>query len=102
MLHLWHDLKPGRNAPEEITAVIEIVSGSRNKYELDKETGLLRLDRVLHSAVYYPAELYEADGVKRFVDPPAVTATEEGPSTTGAVSSGAAATGGASVLASKK
>ena len=56
MLHLWHDLKPGRNAPEEVTAVIEIVSGSRNKYELDKETGLLKLDRVLYSAVHYPAD----------------------------------------------
>ena len=56
MLHLWHDVKSGRNVPEEVTAVIEIVSGSRNKYELDKETGLLKLDRVLYSAVHYPAD----------------------------------------------
>ena len=56
MLHLWRDLPPGRNPPEEVTAVIEIISGSRNKYELDKETGLLRLDRVLYSAVHYPAD----------------------------------------------
>jgi len=54
VLHLWHDLKPGRNPPEEVTAIIEIPSGSRNKYELDKETGLLKLDRVLYSAVHYP------------------------------------------------
>ena len=56
MLHLWRDLPPGRNPPEEVTAVIEIVSGSRNKYELDKETGLLKLDRVLSSAVHYPSD----------------------------------------------
>jgi inorganic pyrophosphatase len=56
MLHLWRDLPPGRNPPEEITAVIEIPSGSRNKYELDKETGLLKLDRVLYSAVHYPSD----------------------------------------------
>ncbi|MEO5567657.1 MAG: inorganic diphosphatase [Gemmatimonadaceae bacterium] len=56
MLHLWRDLSPGRNPPEEVTAVIEIPSGSRNKYELDKETGLLKLDRVLYSAVHYPSD----------------------------------------------
>jgi inorganic pyrophosphatase len=56
MLHLWRDLPPGRNPPEEVTAVIEIPSGSRNKYELDKETGLLKLDRVLYSAVHYPSD----------------------------------------------
>jgi inorganic pyrophosphatase len=56
MLHLWRDLPPGRNPPEEVTAVIEIPSGSRNKYELDKETGLLKLDRVLSSAVHYPSD----------------------------------------------
>jgi inorganic pyrophosphatase len=56
MLHLWRDLPPGRNPPEEVTAVIEIVSGSRNKYELDKATGLLKLDRVLSSAVHYPSD----------------------------------------------
>ena len=56
MLHLWHDLKPGRNPPEEVTAIIEIPSGSRNKYELDKDTGLIKLDRVLYSAVHYPAD----------------------------------------------
>jgi inorganic pyrophosphatase len=56
MLHLWRDLPPGRNPPEEVTAVIEIPSGSRNKYELDKATGLIKLDRVLYSSVHYPGD----------------------------------------------
>jgi inorganic pyrophosphatase len=56
MLHAWHDIAPGRNAPEEITVVVEIPAGSRNKYELDKETGGFRLDRVLYSAVHYPGD----------------------------------------------
>jgi inorganic pyrophosphatase len=56
MINLWRDLSPGRNPPEEVTAVIEIPSGSRNKYELDKVTGLMKLDRVLFSAVHYPGD----------------------------------------------
>ena len=56
MIHLWRDLVPGRNPPEEVTAVIEIPFGSRNKYELDKATGLMKLDRVLYSAVHYPGD----------------------------------------------
>lgn len=56
MIHPWHDLAPGKHPPEEVTAVIEIPSGSRNKYELDKSSGLLRLDRVLYSAVHYPGD----------------------------------------------
>ncbi len=56
MIHPWHDLAPGPRPPEELTAVIEIPTGSRNKYELDKATGLFRLDRVLYSAVTYPGE----------------------------------------------
>ena len=56
MLHPWHDLPSGPHPPEEVTAIIEIPSGSRNKYELDKETGLFRLDRVLYSAVHYPGD----------------------------------------------
>jgi len=56
VLHLWRDLPPGRNPPEEVTAVIEIPSGSRNKYELDKVTGLMKLDRVLYSSVHYPGD----------------------------------------------
>src|SRR5262249_36980116 len=55
MLHPWHDVTPGENLPLEFNALIEIPMGSSVKYELDKRTGLLRLDRVLYSAVYYPA-----------------------------------------------
>jgi inorganic pyrophosphatase len=55
MTHAWHDVIPGEHLPDEFTSVIEIPMGSSVKYELDKETGLLRLDRILYSAVYYPA-----------------------------------------------
>ena len=58
MIHPWHDVSPGvagHPLPDCIKAIIEIPKGSSNKYELDKHTGMLRLDRVLHSAVYYPA-----------------------------------------------
>ena len=55
MTHAWHDVIPGANLPVEFTSVIEIPMGSSVKYELDKVTGLLRLDRILYSAVYYPA-----------------------------------------------
>ena len=55
MTHAWHDVTPGAHLPAEFTAVIEIPMGSSVKYELDKETGMLRLDRILYSAVYYPA-----------------------------------------------
>ncbi|MBA3854506.1 MAG: inorganic pyrophosphatase, partial [Gemmatimonas sp.] len=55
-MHPWKDLPPGRQAPEIVTAVIEIPQGARNKYELDKESGLFRLDRVLYSAVHYPGD----------------------------------------------
>jgi inorganic pyrophosphatase len=53
--HPWHDIDPGPGAPRECTVVIEIPRGSNVKYELDLESGLLRLDRVLYSAVFYPA-----------------------------------------------
>lgn len=56
MINLWRDLPPGRNPPEEITAVIEIPFGTRNKYELDKHTGLIKLDRVLYSSMHYPGD----------------------------------------------
>ncbi len=56
MLNLWRDLPPGPHIPDEITAIIEIPAMSRNKYELDKETGLITLDRVLYSAVHYPGD----------------------------------------------
>src|ERR1700722_7842283 len=55
MTHAWHDVTPGEKLPAEFSAVIEIPMGSSVKYELDKETGLLKLDRILYSAVYYPA-----------------------------------------------
>jgi inorganic pyrophosphatase len=55
-LHPWHDIPTGPDAPEIVTAVIEIPTNERNKYELDKELGLFRLDRVLHSAVHYPGD----------------------------------------------
>ncbi len=55
MIHPWHDVTPGENLPKEFIAVIEIPMGSSIKYELDKQTGMLKLDRILYSAVYYPA-----------------------------------------------
>lgn len=55
MTHAWHDVTPGEHLPQEFTTIIEIPMGSSVKYELDKETGMLRLDRILYSAVYYPA-----------------------------------------------
>lgn len=51
----WHDVDPGKRAPEIVDCIIEIPRGCRNKYELDKKTGLLRIDRVLYSSVFYPA-----------------------------------------------
>jgi len=47
MINAWRDIPPGSHPPELVTAVIEIPRGSRNKYELDKATGLMKLDRVL-------------------------------------------------------
>lgn len=55
MNHPWHSISYGNHAPEIVNAIVEISELSRAKYELDKETGLLMLDRVLYSAVYYPA-----------------------------------------------
>src|ERR1700757_3564460 len=55
MTHAWHDVTPGEQLPAQFTAVIEIPMGSSVKYELGKETGMIRLDRILYSAVYYPA-----------------------------------------------
>ena len=56
MIHPWRDLAPGPQPPEVITAIVEIPRGSRNKYELDKESGFFKLDRVLYSAVHYPGD----------------------------------------------
>ena len=56
-MHPWHDSYIDNSmAASAFPVVIEIPKGSKNKYELDKETGLLRLDRVLYSAVHYPAD----------------------------------------------
>jgi inorganic pyrophosphatase len=54
-MHAWHDVELGDHIEHHFRAIIEIPKGSKIKYELDKRTGLLYLDRVLHSAVHYPA-----------------------------------------------
>ena len=51
----WHHVGFGHEAPEVVTAIVEIPQGSKGKFELDKESGMLRLDRVLFSSVHYPA-----------------------------------------------
>ena len=51
----WHKVSAGKNAPEVVNGVIEIPKNTRAKYELDKDSGLLILDRVLYSSMYYPA-----------------------------------------------
>ena len=56
MFHPWHELEAGTRPPELLNVVVEIPRGSRNKYELDKRTGMLRLDRLLYSSVHYPGE----------------------------------------------
>jgi len=53
MPNAWKDLKPGKNPPEEVDVIVEIPRGSQNKYELDKESGMIRLDRVLHPPFKY-------------------------------------------------
>lgn len=54
--HPWHDIPAGSDVPKVVTAVIEIPAQGRNKYELDKDLGVFRLDRVMHSAVHYPGD----------------------------------------------
>lgn len=51
----WHSVPVGKAAPQIVTAIIEVPMGSKMKYEIDKETGMLMLDRVLSSSVFYPA-----------------------------------------------
>ena len=53
--NIWHSISSDRVAPEDFICVIEISKGSKNKYELDKETGCLMLDRILHTSTRYPA-----------------------------------------------
>ena len=55
MGNIWHDMSPKRITPEDFVAVIEIPKGSKKKYELDKETGFLKLDRILYTSTHYPA-----------------------------------------------
>ncbi len=54
-MNIWHDISPDRIKKDEFICVIEISKGSKKKYELDKETGLIILDRVLHTSTHYPA-----------------------------------------------
>ena len=54
-MNIWHDISPDRITPESFAAVIEVAKGSKMKYELDKETGLLMLDRVLYTSTHYTA-----------------------------------------------
>lgn len=54
VLHPWHGANYGENIPEKVNALIEIPKGSRTKYEIDKETGLLYMDRVIYSSFHYP------------------------------------------------
>ena len=54
-MNIWHNIDPKNITPQKFTAVIEISKGSNCKYELDKYTGLLRLDRVLYTSTHYPA-----------------------------------------------
>lgn len=54
-MNIWHDISPNRISKNDFFSVIEITKGSKAKYELDKETGLLRLDRILYTSTHYPA-----------------------------------------------
>jgi inorganic pyrophosphatase len=54
-MNLWHDFNPDRISVRDFIAVIEISKGSKNKYEMDKDTGALILDRVLYTSTHYPA-----------------------------------------------
>ena len=69
MRNIWHDIKPSRIKSNDFEVVIEITKGSKKKYELDKETGLIKLDRILYTSTHYPANYgfiprtYGDDGV---------------------------------------
>lgn len=54
-MNIWHDIDSKRITPDDFVAVIEISKGSKKKYELDKETGLIVLDRILYTSTHYPA-----------------------------------------------
>ena len=55
MANIWHDISPKRITPEDFICVVEIPKGSKKKYELDKETGFIMLDRILYTSTHYPA-----------------------------------------------
>jgi inorganic pyrophosphatase len=55
LANIWHDINPDRIKAEDFIAVVEISKGSKKKYELDKETGFIILDRILHTSTHYPA-----------------------------------------------
>ncbi len=55
MKNIWHNISPKRISPDHFYAVIEIGKGSKIKYELDKETGYIKMDRILHTSTHYPA-----------------------------------------------
>src|SRR3989344_3818773 len=67
-MNLWHDIPLGDGAPEEFNAIIEIPRGSNNKYEVDKETGLIKLDRANYSAAAYPFDDKRWDDVNDLAD----------------------------------
>ncbi|HOX84036.1 MAG TPA: inorganic diphosphatase [Chryseolinea sp.] len=52
--HPWHEVSTGENPPEFVNGIIEIPKGSRAKYEIDKDSGLIKLDRVIYASMYYP------------------------------------------------
>ena len=54
-MNIWHDISPERITPDDFISVIEIEKGSKKKYELDKQTGLIILDRILYTSTHYPA-----------------------------------------------
>lgn len=56
MVNMWKDLQPGPNPPSRVYTIVEVPNGSSNKYELDCETGVFKLDRVLYSSLYYPGD----------------------------------------------
>lgn len=55
MSNIWHDISPKRITAEDFMAVVEISKGSKKKFELDKETGMIMLDRILYTSTHYPA-----------------------------------------------
>lgn len=55
-MNLWHDISVGENAPDEFTVIIECPKGTKNKYEIDKETGLIKLDRAMKTSQDYPSD----------------------------------------------